>query len=72
MYNNKLEEINEGIREGKYIETTDRTSKELTSFQNFLLRNFRKILPYDDIRPTSNQPAFLYGSAKTHKLQTPI
>ena len=42
---------------------------DLTSFQTFLHRNFRETLPYGDIRPSSNQPAFLYGTAKAHKFE---
>lgn len=59
--------IYEGIQEGKYAPTTDTTISVLTSFQNFLQRNFRTTLPLDKIKPSSNQPAFLYGTAKTHK-----
>ena len=28
-------------------------------------------MPLGKIKPTSNQPAFLYGTAKTHKFQNP-
>ena len=62
--------IEEGLMNGKYVETTDNTISDL---QNFLYRNFRKnshsqnILPYDKFRPSSNQPAFLFATAKTHK-----
>ena len=63
--------IKKGIQEGKYVETTDTTTNDLISFQNFLQRNFKNILPLDKIKPTSSQPAFLYGTAKTHKFNTP-
>ena len=62
--------IKEGIREGKYEKTCDTTTPDLLSFQNFLQRNFKTILSLDKIKPTSNQPAFLYGTAKTHKFHT--
>ncbi|KAL9977773.1 hypothetical protein ACROYT_G015213 [Oculina patagonica] len=71
-YVNKLETmIEEGITNGKYVVTDDNTLKVLKSFQNFLTRNFKSSLPLDKIKPTSNQPAFLYGTAKTHKFQNP-
>ena len=45
------------------------TLKDLKSFQDFLTRNFKSSLPLNKVKPTSNQPAFLYGTAKTHKFQ---
>jgi len=69
-YVNKLEPmIEEGITNGKYVETDDNTLTNLKSFQNFLTQNFKSSLPLDKIKPTSNQPAFLYGTAKIHKFQ---
>ena len=69
-YVNKLETmIEEGITNGKYIETDDNTLTDLKSFQNFLTQNFKSSLPLDKIKLTSNQPAFLYGTAKIHKFQ---
>jgi hypothetical protein len=53
--------IEEGITQGKYETTTDSTLSDLSSFQDFLYRNFSKnaspTLDYTHIRPTSNQPA---------------
>ena len=70
-YVKKLETmIEEGIANGKYVVTEDNTLKDLKSFQNFLTRNFKSSLPLDKIKPTSNQPAFLYGTAKTHNFRT--
>ena len=69
-YVNKLETmIEEGITNGKYVVTEDNTLKDLKSFQDFLTRNFKSSLPLNKVKPTSNQPAFLYGTAKTHKFQ---
>ena len=71
-YVSKLEAmIQEGIANGKYIETEDNTLKDLRTFQNFLTRNFKSTLPLEKIKPTSNQPAFLYGTAKTHLFNNP-
>ena len=71
-YVRKLEAmIQEGISKGKYIETEDITLKDLRTFQNFLTRNFKSTLPLEKNKPTSNQPAFLYGTAKTHKFNNP-
>ena len=67
-YINKLETmIEEGIANGKYVATEDNTLKDLKSFQDFLTRNLKSSLPLNKIKPTSNQPTFLYGTAKTHK-----
>ena len=41
--------------------------QDLKTFQNFLTRNFKLTLPLQKIKPTSKQPAFLCGTAKTHK-----
>jgi len=60
-YDSKLKAmIQEGMADGKYIETENNTLKDLRTFQNFLTRNFKSTH-----KPTSNQPAFLYGTAKT-------
>ena len=63
--------IEQGIAEGKYEVTTDKTLSDLKSFQEFLYRNFHKnsstVLKYNDVRPVSNQPAQLYATAQTHK-----
>ena len=39
---------------------------DLKRFQDFLYRNFSKYEKYDML-PSSNQPAQIYGTAKTHK-----
>ena len=74
VYIGKLESmIEEGITQGKYETTTDSTLSDLSSFQDFLYRNFGKnaspTLDYTHIRPVSNQPARLYATAKTHKFE---
>ena len=67
-YVNKLNEmIEEGIKNGIYEETEDTTLKDLKRFQDFLSRNFKKNNKYTEMYPSSNQPAKLYGTAKTHK-----
>ena len=67
-YTLKLENmIEEGIDKGTYILSDDQTFKELKRFQEFLYRNFREFEHYDKMRPDHNQPARLYGTAKTHK-----
>ena len=62
--------IDDGIIKGTYVETTDNTLKELSRFQDFLYRNFHNYECYKDIQPDRNQPALLYGTAKTHKFET--
>ncbi|XP_066923867.1 uncharacterized protein [Clytia hemisphaerica] len=67
-YVNKLQAmINEGIDQGVYKHSDDNTLIDLKRFQDFLYRNFRKYEHYEKMRPTSNAPAKLYGTAKTHK-----
>ena len=62
--------IDYGIMKGTHVETNDNTLKELLLFQDFLYRNFRNYERYEDMQPDSNQPARLYGTAKTHKFET--
>ena len=63
--------IEEGIANGRYVVTADNTLRDLKPFQDFLTWNFKSSLLLSKIKPTSNQPAFLYGTAKTHKFQNP-
>ena len=55
--------IDNSIMKGTYIETTDNRLKELLRFHDFLHRNFRNYEHYKDMKPDSNQPARLYGTA---------
>ena len=67
-YINKMETmINLGIEKGVYVEAEDSTLKDLKRFQDFLYRNFKKYEKYKKMCTTANQPAQLYGTAKTHK-----
>ena len=61
--------IYDGIMKGTYVENSANTFKELSRFQDFLYRNICKYERYKDIKPDSNQPACLYGTAKTHKFE---
>ena len=36
-------------------------------FQDFLCQNFKKYEHYNEMNPESNEPAKIYGTAKTHK-----
>ena len=62
--------INDSTMKGPYVENTDNTLNELFRFQDFLYRNFHNYKHYKDTKPDSNQPAHLYGTAKTHKFET--
>ena len=62
--------IDEGIMKGTSVGTADNTLKTLSRFQNFPSRNFRNYERYKDMQPDGNQPARLYGTAKTHKFET--
>ena len=69
-YIQKLEDmIEEGINKDTYERTDDTTSQDLKRFQDFLYRNFYNYENYHKMHPHSNQPAKLYGTAKTHKLK---
>ena len=46
------------------LETTDNTLNKLSLFQDFLYRNFHNYERYKDMKPSSNQPARLYGTTK--------
>ena len=61
--------IDDGIMKGTYVETTDNTLKELSRSQDFLYRNFCNNESYENMKLDSNQPARLYGTAKTHKFE---
>lgn len=67
-YNNKMQMmIDDGIKRGVYSPTTDATLKDLEKFKSFLYRNFKNHNKYDKMLPQANQPARMYGTAKTHK-----
>ena len=53
---------------GKYIEITGNRLKELLRFQHFLCINFI-IMKVIKMKSDSNQPACLYGTAKTHMFE---
>ena len=59
--------IDEGIQNGVYIVTKDRTLGDLKLFHSFLYLNFKKYELCEKMLPTPNQPGQLYGTAKTHK-----
>ena len=71
-YVTKLDTMIDGgiMKEGTCVEITDNTLKELSQFRDFLYRNFQDYERYKGMRPDSNQPARLYGTAKTHKFET--
>ena len=67
-YMNKMNDmIKKGIEDGTYEETVDNTLQDLSRFQDFIYRNFKKHPKYEYMYPSSNTPAKLYGTAKTHK-----
>ena len=69
-YVRKLQDmIDEGIEKKVYEKSEDNTLTDLKHFQDFLYRNFSKYEHYDDMWPTSNGPAKLYGTAKNPQIQ---
>ena len=63
--------IDDDFRCGVYTPTKDNTLKDLKTFCDFLHHNFQYHPKYEKMLPTSNQPAQLYGMAKTHKFASP-
>ena len=59
--------INEGIDEGKNIQTVDNTHKDLKRLQDFLYCNLHQHEQYENMRPKSSQPGRFFATAKTHK-----
>ena len=47
--------IEDGIKQTKYVETTDDACSELKRFQDFLHRHFYKHEHYEEMRLRSNQ-----------------
>ena len=69
-YINKMQGmIDDGIVNGIYKVAEDKTLTNLKHFKDFLYRNFKNYEKYADMVPTLNQPAQLYGLAKTHKFE---
>ena len=64
--------INEGIAEGKYIETVDNTHKDLKRFQDFLYRNLYKHEQYENMRPKSNPPGRFFARKNPLSLILPM
>ena len=63
-YQNKVQKmINDGISAGKYVHTEDTIIKDLSSFRF----HFKDHPQYKDMRPSNNQPARFFATAKTHK-----
>ena len=48
--------IDEGIRNGLYTVTEDKTLEDLRLFRSFLYGNFKKYEHYEKMLTTSNQP----------------
>ena len=62
--------VDDSIMKGTYVATTDKTLKQLSQFQDVLYRNRHNYQCYKDLQPDSNQPARLYGTAKTRNFET--
>ena len=59
--------INEGIQQGKYEWTNDKTHEDMGKFQHFLYRNFKNHPRYSDMTPVSNQPVRFFATTRSHK-----
>ena len=59
--------IEEGMQQGKYIETIDFTQSDLKHFRGFLFSHFKKSEHYYQMLPVSNQPGRFFATDKTHK-----
>lgn len=60
--------INDGIQNGNYKGTEDKTLDSLKVFMSLLYQNFKKYEHYEKMLPKSNQPGQLCDTGKTHKL----
>ena len=63
--------IDDGVTCGVYTPTADNTLKACKTFHDFLYHNFKDHPKYEKMLPTSNKPAWLYGTAKTCKFASP-
>ena len=63
--------LEEGLENGVCEKSQDTTLNDLSRFQSFLYRHFKDHELYDKMRPVSNQPGQMYGTAKTHKFGSP-
>ena len=61
------EMITNAIQKGVFVKTEDNILRALKLFHDFLYPNFKNNKHYNNMYPTSNQPAQLYGAAKTYK-----
>ena len=55
------------MQNGVYAKTEDNTLQDLKRLQDFSYKNFSKYKKFNDMLPSSNQPAQLYETAKTNK-----
>ena len=62
--------INEGIPEGKYIETADNNHKDLKRFQDFLYRGLYEHEQYENMRQKSNQSCRFFATTKNHNFDS--
>ena len=70
-YIEKLKDtVKESINKGTYTSTEDNTIIDLKNFKQFFKQNFKGYDKLNDMLPTSNQPARIYASAKTHKFSS--
>ena len=69
-YVQKLQQmINDGIEKGVYAESEENTTVELNRFNDFINSHFQSYKHFERMKSSSNTPAQLYGTAKTHKFE---
>ena len=64
--------VEDGIKQMKYIETTDDTCNQLKRFQDFLYRHFYKHEHYEEMRPKSNQPGRFFATLRRINLNLSV
>ena len=62
--------IEDGITEGKYIGTSDITSRHFKRFQDFLYLNLHKYKDYQSMLPSSNHPGHFFESIEDISLES--
>ena len=69
-YVQKLQQmINDGIEKGVYAESENNTIVELNRFNDFINRHFQSYKHFERMKSSSNTPAQLYSTTKTHKFE---
>ena len=62
--------IDDKIKRGKYVKSTDDIWNELKRFQDFPYQHFHKREHYEEIHPRSNKRGRVFAITLTHRLES--